>query len=216
MDGIAETPNGSVEVSESASDNVTVDNIDQITTVTTESKINGITIKVENEFVVEGETLSQPVFKLNGQGESELILSNKRNVRATITANKGTNNIILAETSMKDSTVKGGKGQELITIEEGTKLIGKNTFKLGNGKDSVNINGSVKTLVINNGVDEDRDKIIIESYDLIQKKMKVKNFGKQDRLVIEGDVFKYKSLNNEVTNNALKELGIVVDTIGSD
>ena len=200
----------------SDSENITVETVDQTTTVTTESEVKDMTIKVENDFVVEGETLSQPVFKLNRQGESELILSNKRNVRATITAKKGTNTIILAETSMKDSTVKGGKGQELITIEEGTKLIGKNTFKLGNDKDSVNINGLVKTLVINNGIDKDRDKIVIESYDLILNKMIIKNFGKQDRLVIEGDVFKYKSLNNEVTNNALKELGIVVDTIGSD
>ena len=44
----------------------------------------------------------------------------------------------------------------------------------------------------------------------------IKNFGKIDRLVIEGEVFKYNSLNNKKTNNALQELGIVVDTIGSD
>jgi len=175
-----------------------------------------MTIKVDNDFVVEGETLLEPVFTLNNKGESELILSNKENIRATITAKKGTNNIILADTTMKASKIKGGKGQELITIEEGTKLIGKNSFKLGTGKDSVTIDGSIKTLTIDNGNDKDRDTIAIKSYDLIKKKLKIKNFGPKDKLVIEGDVYTYKSLRNGNTNNALRELGIVVDTIANE
>ena len=133
-----------------------------------------------------------------------------------IAARKGSNSIILTGTTMKASKIKGGKGQEFIAIEEGTKLIGKNTFNLGNGKDSVNIDGLIKTLVINNGRDKHRDTITIESYNLIKKKLTIKNFGKTDRLVIEGEVFKFKALNNEKTNNALQELGIVVDTIGFD
>ena len=215
-DGVAEVTNGTVEVPKSDSENITVDTVDQTTTVTTEAEVNKMTIKVENDFVVEGETLTKPLFTLNNKGKSELMLSNKENIRATITATQGTNNIILADTSMKASKVKGGKGQEFISIEEGTKLIGKNIFNLGAGKDSVNIDGSIKTLIINNGKDNDRDTITIESYDLIKKKLAIKNFGKTDRLVIEEDVFKYKTLNSEKTNDALQELGIMVDTIGSD
>ena len=205
-----------MEVPKSDSENITVETVDQTTTVTTESEVKDMTIKVENDFVVEGDTLLKPVFTLSSKGESELTLSNTENIRATITATKGTNNIIFADTTMKASKVKGGKGQEFIAIEEGTKLIGKNTFNLGDGKDSVNIDGSIKTLVINNGKDKDRDRITIDSFDLIKKKLTIKNFGKTDRLVIEGEVFKYKSLNNKKTNNALQELGIVVDTIGFD
>ena len=173
-------------------------------------------ITIQNDFIVEGKKLSNPVFTLSGNSNSTLTLSNNKTVGATIKAKKGVNDIEFVDTIVKSSVVKGGNSQEFIAVEEGTKLIGKNRFRLGNGKDSVNIDGSIKTLVINNGLDKDRDKIIIKSYDLIQKKLRINNFGKTDRLVIEEDIFKYKSLNNEETKEALKELGIVVDTIGSD
>ena len=133
-----------------------------------------------------------------------------------IKAKKGDNNIAFIDTVIKSSEIKGGKGKELITIEEGTKLIGKNSFNLGNNEDSVYIDGSAKSLTIDSGNDKDKDMIVIDSYDLIKKNLTIKNFGKADRLVIEGDVFKYKSLSDKKTINTLRELGIVVDTIGAD
>ena len=73
-----------------------------------------------------------------------------------------------------------------------------------------------KTLFIDNGKDNANDVIKVDSYDLIGKKLLIKNFRKADLLEIEGDVFNYRSLNDKKINNALAELGIVVDTIGSN
>ena len=126
------------------------------------------------------------------------------------------NSITFVDTVIKSSQVKGGNGQELILVEEGTKLIGKNAFKLGRNKDSVDIKASIKTLFIDNGKDNANDVIKVDSYGLISKKLLIKNFRKADLLEIEGDVFNYRSLNDKKINNALAELGIVVDTIGSN
>ena len=142
-----------------------------------------------------------------------LTLSNAKTIGASINAKKGTNTIAFVDTTLKSSAVNGGKGEELITVEEGTKLIGKNTFSLGNGKDSVIIKGSVKTLVIDNGNDRKKDVTTIESYDLIKKKLAINNFGKKDQLIIEGEVFNYKPIKNNAINNMLEEHGIFIDII---
>jgi len=166
--------------------------------------------------LLKAKKLSEPLFTLNGKSSSKLTLSNDKTVGATIKAKKGINNIEFTDTVIKSTEVKGGNSQEFISVEEGTKLIGENKFKLGKKNDSVTISGSVKTLTINNGRDSDKDVITVDSYELIKKKLTITKFGKEDRLLIEGEVFKYKDLNKQQTNNDLQELGIVVDTIGAN
>ena len=215
-EGIAETPNGKVVVPEAESEKITVNTLGQTTTVNADLSVKDMTVTIENDFVVEGKKLSEPVFTLNGKSSTTLTLSNDKIVGATIKAKKGVNNIEFTDTVIKSSEVKGGNSQELIIVEEGTKLIGENKFKLGKKNDSVTISGFIKTLTINNGRDSDKHIITIDSYELIKKKLTINKFGKEDRLLIEGEVFKYKDLNNQQTDNDLQELGIIVDTFASN
>ena len=174
-----------------------------------------MTIEIKNNFYIKGKKLSKPIFTLIHTDNSVLTLSNTKTIRASINAKKGTNTIAFVDTTLKSSAVNGGKGEELITVEKGTKLIGKNTFSLGNGKDSVIIKGSVKTLVIDNGNDNKKDVTTIESYGLIKKKLVINNFREKDQLIIEGDAFNYKSIKNITTGNSMEELGIFIDIIGN-
>ena len=44
------------------------------------------------------------------------------------------------------------------------------------------------------GDDTQRDKVIIESLDSVKKKLTIENFGKRDKLIIEGEKYGYKTL----------------------
>lgn len=78
------------------------------------------------------------------------------------------------------------------------------------------MDGSINKLTISNGDDNAKDKISIKSSRSINKQLKVKQFGQEDRLVVEGDVFKYQDINNNNVANDLEELGIIIDLLDSN
>ena len=167
-------------------------------------------ITVENTVVVEGESLSKPSFTLNNAGKSELTLANQFTLRATIDAEGGKNKVNFTGEEAKSPKVNGDAGKEIITISEDTQLTGKAVMNLGANKDKVIIDGIINKLTIDNGNDTSKDKIAISSLDNIQRRLNVNNFGEEDRLVLEGDAFKYQDLEDKEIRTILKELGVNV------
>ena len=68
----------------------------------------------------------------------------------------------------------------------------KTMIDLGSGKDKLTIEGEVKKAKIDLGDDSKRDKVFIDSLDLVTKRLVIKSFGKKDKLVIDGETY-YKS-----------------------
>ena len=200
-----------MEVPESQLNNVAFETTGSTTTVTTEATVTEMVITVEKNVVVEGENLSKPSFTLNNAGKSELTLANDFTLRATIDAEGGKNKVNFTGGEAKSTKVNGDAGKEIITISEDTQLTGKSVMNLGANKDKVIIDGIINRLTIDNGNDTVKDKIEISSLDNIQKKLKVKNFGEEDRLIIEGDAFRYQDLEDKDLREPLKDLGIIVN-----
>ena len=199
-----------MEVPESQLNNVAFETTGSTTTVTTEATVTEMEITVEKNVVVEGENLSKPSFTLNNAGKSELTLANDFTLRATIDTEGGKNKVNFTGGEAKSTKVNGDAGKEIITISEDTQLTGKSVMNLGANKDKVIIDGIINRLTIDNGNDTVKDKIEISSLDNIQKKLKVKNFGEEDRLIIEGDAFRYQDLEDKDLREPLKDLGIIV------
>ena len=84
-------------------------------------------------------------------------------------------------------------------------------MNLGSNKDSVIINGAINKLAIDNGDDNKKDTIEIRKPGLINKRLRINNFGKEDKLVIKEDTFKYQTLDNNQTLDDLKQIGIIVN-----
>jgi hypothetical protein len=202
-----------VEVPESQLNNVAFETTGSTTTVTTEATVTEIEITVENIVVVEGENLSKPTFTLNSNGKSTLTLANQKTVGAIIAAEGAKNQINFAGGAAKSTQINGDAGKEVIKIADDTKLTGKSVMNLGANKDKVVIDGIINKLVIDNGDDSVKDKIEISSFDNIEKKLKVKNFGEEDRLIIEGDAFRYQDLEDKDLREPLKDLGIIVTLV---
>lgn len=89
-------------------------------------------------------------------------------------------------------------------------------MSLGSNKDSVVIDGIINKLTIDNGNDNSKDKVTISDLESIQRKLKINNFGEEDRLIIEGDTFKYQVLEDDDVQSVLKDLGIIVNLIDSN
>ena len=96
---------------------------------------------------------------------------------------------------IKNSSVDTAAGRHDIVIG-GDASVKKATFNLGSGKDEVIIEGKVKKAEFDMGDDEERDKIRIDSMDNVRKKMTIDNFGKKDKLFIEGEKYGYKKLKS--------------------
>lgn len=172
--------------------------------------MDDLTITIEKKVVITGEDLNKPTFTLNSNGKAKITLSNDKTTKAVINAKAARNDITFSGTSAKSSKVNGDDGKELIKIKEGTQLTGKSTMKLGANKDSVVIDGIINILSIDNGNDNSKDKTSISDLDNIQRKLKINNFGEEDRLIIERYTYRYQDMDKEV-QNIFKELNIIVN-----
>ena len=184
-----------------------------------ESPVTNATISIENNCVITGAQLNQPTFQLNSNN-TELTFLNIESLGALIgspnTGEAADTIINFSNAIAKSSVIEANTGQAFINIDSDSKLTGKCKFNLGENNDTVNIDGTIKKLIINNGNDTSEDKITISDLDSIQKKLKIKRFGEEDRLVIEGDTFKYQALDDKELRNELKELGIVVNLLDNN
>ena len=212
-DGTCSTANknGTVQVSEAQLDNITFETSKNTTTVKAEASIENMSIEIDKNFVITGERLDQPTFTLSEKKKSKLTLANNKTIGANISTTEGTNQIVFSGKAAKSSTINGDNGKEIITIEKGTKLTGKTSMNLGSNKDSVIINGAINKLAIDNGDDNKKDTIEIRKPGLINKRLRINNFGEEDKLVIKEDTFKYQTLDNNQTLDDLKQIGIIVN-----
>ena len=137
-------------------------------------------------------------------------------IKATINAEAKKNRINLTNTTANSLTIKGNNGKEIINIKGESQLAGNAKINLGKNKDSVLIDGIINNLTIDNGRDNSKDQVIITGDSLLRKKLKLKNFGRKDRLTIAGDTFKYQELKGRDIQDPLKELGIIVNLMDAN
>ena len=57
--------------------------------------------------------------------------------------------------------------------------------------------GEVKKAQIDLGDDNQKDKVFVDSLDLITKKLVIKNFGQKDKLVIDGETYNKSAIEDE-------------------
>ena len=124
---------------------------------------------------------------------ANLVSTSKLLKNASFTMQAGKDKATFTSGTIKKSTVDTGGGSDDIVIGTDAR-VKKATFDLGSGKDEVVIEGEVKKAEFNMGDDTQRDKVIIESLDSIKKKLTIENFGKRDKLIIEGERYGYKTL----------------------
>ena len=82
--------------------------------------------------------------------------------------------------------------------------------KNGNGSSHQNTSSFASNIIIFNEIYR------VFCFDNIQKKLKLNNVGEDDRLIIEGDVFKYQALEDPETRSQLKDFGIIVNLIDNN
>jgi hypothetical protein len=126
---------------------------------------------------------------------ANLVSTSKKLVNANFTMQEGEDQATFESGTLKNSSVDTGAGGDDIVIG-GDASVKKATFNLGSGKDEVIIEGKVKKAEFDMGDDEERDKIRIDSMDNVRKKMTIDNFGKKDKLFIEGEKYGYKKLKS--------------------
>ena len=143
--------------------------------------------------------------------KSQLTVSTQSSNKATINSEGGKAKINFVGTTAKSPTINGDDGKEIVKIKDDSEITGKARINLGGNKDTVVIDGIINNLIIDNGVDDSKDTITIDSQDLIGKKLKVKNFGEEDKLKIEGAVFRYQDMGDSEVLQDLKDIGVVIN-----
>ena len=109
--------------------------------------------------------------------------------------------------------ISGGRGKDTVYITEDCTLTGKSIASLGRNQDQVIVDGIIHKLKIDNGDDAARDMVKISNIENIKNKLRITNFGKEDRLILEEEVFQYNDLNNQTVKKAFKEMGIVFNLL---
>lgn len=175
-----------------------------------------MSIEIEKKIAITGEKSNKPTFTLSTGKRPELTLSNTETNKAKINAEAKKNRINLTNTTANSLTINGNNGKEIINIKGESQLTGNAKINLGKNKDSVLIDGIINNLTIDNGKDNSKDQVIITGDSLLRKKLKLKNFGRKDRLTIAGDTFKYQELKDRDIQDPLKELGIIVNLMDAN
>ena len=121
---------------------------------------------------------------------------------------------------IKKSSVSTGQGDDLIKLGEDVTVGKKTTFLLGQGSDQVKIKGAIKKMKIDLGDDTSSDTVRLAAEDLIKKKLKISNFNRGDKLIIDGDVFTYSELRDndldriKIGFGEASVVGQVIDSLG--
>ena len=170
-------------------------------------------MSIDTNVVLKGDVLSKPTFTLTSNSKSHLRMANQGSSKAIINAEAPKNKIDFLDTVAKSSTINGDSGNEIIKIMDSSHLTGRSRFNLGANQDKVIVDGIINNLIIDNGDDNQKDVTKIPSADQIIKKIKVNNFGEEDRLKHEGAVFKYGDIANDNALNELREAGIIVNLV---
>jgi hypothetical protein len=193
---VATTTGGSkVTVKPETADKVEIaeDNTGRLTLKATE-KVEDVEIVANKpDLSIDGSKIKNSTFVFEEGVTANLVSTSKVLKNATFTMQEGKDKATFESGTLKNSTVDTGAGGDDIVIGADA-TVKKAIFDLGSGKDEVVIEGEVKKAEFNMGDDNQRDKIQIDSLQNIKKKLTIDNFGKRDKLIVDGDKYGYKAL----------------------
>ncbi|MBL6738500.1 MAG: hypothetical protein ISP81_00005 [Synechococcus sp. BS301-5m-G54] len=151
---------------------------------------------------------------------AELVSEVRRMKKVSISMFKGDDVVRFVDGAIMKSSVSTGQGDDQVILGQDV-TVGKNSkFRLGEGSDQVDIQGEVKKMKIDLGDDRNADVVSLEAEDLISKKLKISNFNRDDRLIVDGDVFGYSDLRDndfdriKIGFAASSGIGKVIDSLG--
>ena len=151
---------------------------------------------------------------------AELVSEVRKMKKVTISMFKGDDVVRFVDGVIMKSSVSTGQGDDQVILGQDV-TVGKNSkFRLGEGSDQVDIQGEVEKMKINLGDDRNADVVSLEAEDLISKKLKISNFNREDRLIVDGDVFGYSDLRDndfdriKIRFAASSSIGKVIDSLG--
>ena len=151
---------------------------------------------------------------------AEFVSEVRKMKKVTISMFKGDDVLRFVDGVIMKSSVSTGQGDDQVILGQDV-TVGKNSkFRLGEGSDQVDIQGEVEKMKINLGDDRNADVVSLEAEDLISKKLKISNFNREDRLIVDGDVFGYSDLRDndfdriKIRFAASSSIGKVIDSLG--
>ena len=151
---------------------------------------------------------------------AEFVSEVRKMKKVSISMFKGDDVVRFVDGAIMKSSVSTGQGDDQVILGQDV-TVGKNSkFRLGEGSDQVDIQGEVKKMKINLGDDRNADVVSLEAEDLISKKLKISNFNRDDRLIVDGDVFGYSDLRDndfdriKIGFAASSGIGKVIDSLG--
>jgi hypothetical protein len=153
---------------------------------------------------------------------AEFVSAVKKMKNVSIAMFQGDDVVRFTDGVIKKSSVSTGQGDDLITLGEDVTVGKKTTFLLGQGSDQVKIQGAIKKLKIDLGDDVSSDTVKLAAEDLISKKLKISNFNRGDKLILDGDVFTYADLRDNDLDRIKIGFGEasvvdqVIDSLGVD
>jgi len=200
--------NGSIQVKESQAKHLNIKHEGSITKLSSKSSVSNLNAIIKRHFIANGDIFTKPTFTLATKSKPTLTIRNTLLSKCRIEAAGKRNKITLASEIAHAPIINGHKGKDTIVIKDGCTLTGKAIAFLGENKDQVVIDGIIQKLRIDNGNDAHKDMVKISKTTNIKNTLKIKNFGKEDRLILEGEVFEYSELSNRTTKKELKEIGI--------
>ena len=193
---VATTTGGSkVTVKPETADKVEIaeDNTGRLTLKATE-KVEDVEIVANKpDLSIDGSKIKNSTFVFEEGVTANLVSTSKVLKNATFTMQEGKDKATFESGTLKNSTVDTGAGGDDIVIGADA-TVKKAIFDLGSGKDEVVIEGEVKKAEFNMGDDNQKDKIQIDSLRNIKKKLTIDNFGKRDKLFVDGDKYGFKAL----------------------
>ena len=153
---------------------------------------------------------------------AEFVSAVKKMKKVSIKMFQGDDVVRFTDGVIKKSSVSTGQGDDLITLGEDVAVGKKTSFLLGQGSDQVEIQGAIKKMKIDLGDDVSSDTVMLAAEDLISKKLKISNFNRGDKLIVDGDVFTYSDLRDndfdriKIGFGEASIVSKVIDTLGVD
>ena len=153
---------------------------------------------------------------------AEFVSAVKKMKKVSIKMFQGDDVVRFTDGVIKKSSVSTGQGDDLITLGEDVAVGKKTSFLLGQGSDQVEIQGAIKKMKIDLGDDVSSDTVMLAAEDLISKKLKISNFNRGDKLIVDGDVFTYSDLRDndfdriKIGFGEASIVSKVIDSLGVD
>jgi len=205
--------NGTIKIDQSQAKNLNIKHEGSTTRLSSKSTVSNLNATVKNQIITNGDTFTKSTFKLAPKNKPTLIIRNTLFSKCKIKAAGKENKITLSSEIAHSPKITGGKGEDTVYITEESTVTGASMASLGSNADQVILDGIIHKLKINNGNDKSQDMIKIRNSENIKTKLKISNFGEEDRLILEGSVFEYSDIKTQDVKKELKELGILISLL---